>query len=61
MSKSLNTPEAILLTGSFLMVLYIFDELVEDYHVPFLWLVFPLILLVLAIFSYVKREATDDK
>lgn len=36
MSKSLNTPEAILLTGSFLMVLYIFDELVEDYHVPFL-------------------------
>ena len=61
MSKSLNTPEAILLTGSFFMVLYIFDELVEDDHVPFLWLVFPLILLALAIFSYVKREATDDK
>lgn len=61
MIKCLNTPESILLTGSFLMILYIFDELVEDYNMAFLWLTFPLILFALAMLSYVKREATDDK
>lgn len=61
MIKSLNTSEAILLTGSFLMVLYIFDELVEDYAIPFLWLIFPLVLFILAILSYAKRVIPNNK
>lgn len=62
MNKYLNVSEAILITGSFIMILYIFNNLIPmaglevTYKPGLIWLIFPFLTLLLASISYFKKN-----
>ncbi|KZE37088.1 hypothetical protein AV656_10915 [Bhargavaea cecembensis] len=59
--KSINTAESILIVGSFFMFLYVghnlvfINELSHFFERDSLWFLLPLITLVIAVHSYLKR------
>lgn len=59
--KTINVAESILLVSSFFMFIYIIKEIIvinnfnDIFELSTFWLVFPLVTLVLSVYSYLKR------
>lgn len=64
--KKINTPESILLASSFFMFMFVSEYLVfipefkYIFEIYTLWYIFPVILFIFAVHSYLTREHKID-